>query len=132
MPDDSLWPDGSGTAWTIRYSVQFHYQMESKYFRLGRGRDEVQQRLKSLLADPQAALRAERLREQLSGLRSARLNRKDRFIYKLCVECRQFGDQNRWPIECCFGQTADPTVFNMLFVSLSHYSDIPNSFETES
>lgn len=132
MPDEFSWPDGSGTAWNIRYSLQFHRQLESRYFRPGKGRDDVPQKINSLLADPQGALRAERLREELSGLRSARLNRRDRFIYKLCAECRQFGDQNRWPIGCCLGQTADTSMLNMLFISLSHYSDIPKSFDLES
>ena len=129
MPDATSWPDGSGTEWNVRYSIQFHRQMGTRNFRSDGIRADIRRRINILLADPQRALRSERLGGKLSGLRSARFNRRDRFILKLCKECREFGDESRWPIDCCQDQKPDRSALNILYLSLSHYRDLPDRFE---
>ena len=131
MPEDFSWPDGSRLRWNVRYSLQFQRQLEQKYFRAPKVRQQLSRRLETLLVDPRSALRSERLRRQYSGLRSARFNAADRFIFKLCIECHGYGDQTRWPMDCCIGGKLDEARLNMLFTSINHYLDIPTSFDFE-
>ena len=103
--------------------------MGTRNFRSDGIRADIRRRINILLSDPQRALKSERLGGKLAGLRSARFNRRDRFILKLCKECREFADESRWPIDCCQDQKPDLSSLNILYVSLSHYRDLPDRFE---
>ncbi len=130
MPDDMSWPDGSGTSWTVRYSHQFQSQIGQRFFRRQNWRELITQRLEILLSDPQRAARAERLSQQFAGLRSARIDRRYRIIYKLCRECVSFDDRTRWPLDCCVLGEVDESAVNILFIS-DHYCDLPGRFSVD-
>ena len=112
--------------WTVRRSIQLEAQLRTRRFR---GlRDRIESRIVELLKDPYRAARAERLRYQYAGLRSAHVMDATRLIYRLCEECRRLGDQSRRPLHCCRDDaTADRTV-NLLCLS-EHYADIPLDFD---
>lgn len=80
-----------------------------------------------LFRDPYEAARAERLRGPYRGLRSARVDDKVRFIYRLCEECRREGEQRLRPIDCCMDGSTDDRTVNVLCLS-EHYADIPEGF----
>ncbi len=118
-------PEGA-PAWDVRYSRVFRRQLSMADLRPLAA--TIERRIGVLLQDPYQAAGAERLRNQFAGLRSARIDRRWRIIYRICGECRQLGDQRRRSLDCCLvGGTADRTV-NILMVS-DHYSDIPEGFE---
>ena len=112
--------------WAVRRSLHLDDQLEAPRYRTLRHR--IESRIAELLKDPYRAARAERLRHEYAGLRSARMMDATRLIYRLCEECRQLGDQHRRPIHYCRDDaTADRTV-NLLCLS-EHYADIPLDFD---
>lgn len=112
--------------WTVRRSLHLGDQFEAPRYRTLRRR--IESRIAELLKDPYRAARAERLRHEYAGLRSARMVNATRLIYRLCEECRRLGDQSRRPLDCCRdGVTADRTV-NLLCLS-EHYADMPLDFD---
>ena len=94
-------------------------------------REEIISHLQMLLRDPTDALYSKRLFREHRGLRSARFGWRFRFLYKLCGECRLYGDQARYPLACCVDQSPDSTTpdhtINVLYLS-DHYSDVPFGF----
>lgn len=127
MPGDFPWPDAPG--WEVRYSRQFRAQLETRPF-LQRN-SEIAARLQTMFADPYTAARAKRLTGRHTGRRSARLDRRWRIIYRLCVECRQLGDQARAPLDCCaHGGTSDRTI-NILCLGDYHSrpDNVPEEFD---
>ncbi len=112
--------------WTVRRSARLEDQLDTPRYRARRRR--IESRIAELLKDPYRAARAERLRHEYAGLRSARMMDATRLIYRLCEECRQLGDQSRHPLDCCHDDaTADRTV-NLLCLS-EHYADMPLDFD---
>lgn len=105
--------------------------MAQRQFRASNVRSAIASRLSTLLEDPFQAAKAERLSGRYAGLRSARVNRSDRFIYKICRECRQLGDRQRWSIDCCMSDDVDDRVVSILYVSVDHYRDIPDRFSVQ-
>lgn len=111
--------------WTVRYSERYTRQRASRRYR--HRLEFIDERLAVLLRDPYRAARAERLRASYRGLRSARVDDRLRFVYRLCEECRREGEQRLRPLDCCTdGSTEDRTV-NVLCLS-EHYADIPEDF----
>lgn len=111
--------------WVVRYSAEFQRQLESRQYRSRR--EEVLRRLDVLLGDVYRAGRAERLRGRYRGLRSARVDDRVRFIYRLCEECRREDEQDIRPLDCCISGDTDDRTVNVLFLS-DHYVDIPEDF----
>lgn len=112
----------------MRRSAVLLDQLESRRYRSLRTR--IESRIDELLKDPRRSDRAERLRHQFSGLRSARVVDATRLILRICQECRQLGEQHRIPLDCCMdNSTADRTI-NLLCLS-EHYADMPLDFELE-
>lgn len=127
MPDAFEWP--STPAWQTRYSLEFLQQMQQQGWRTRRA--EVVERLENLLTDPLGALHSERLLREHRGLRSARFGWRYRLLFKLCGECRLYGDQSRFTLACCLDHSAVPSpdfTINILYMS-DHYCDTPNRFE---
>ena len=126
MPDDFEWP--SATDWQTRYSLEFLEQMQGAYWRAQRA--DVVNYLQALFADPLGALHSERLLRDHRGLRSARFGWRYRLLFKICGECRLYGDKQRYSLACCFDDdpitTPDATI-NILYVS-DHYGDTPDRF----
>lgn len=113
--------------WRIRYSRQYRRQVQSKFFR--RRAKEIERRLDILFRDPYGAAGGHRLKGQFAGLRSADLDGKWRFMYRICRDCRVNGDERRRPIDCCLkGGTGDQTV-NILMISEHYAADIPEDFD---
>ncbi len=118
-------PDQPG--WTVRRSLYFLDQLDSRRYRSNRRR--IEERLEELLKDPLVAAGAERLRHELRGLRSANALGGTRFIYRICEECRRENEQMFRPLDCCVsGETPDRTV-NVLCVSEHYGGDMPDDFE---
>ena len=112
--------------WSVRRSLVLLDQLESRRYRSRRTRIEA--RIDELLKEPLRAARSERLRHQFAGLRSARVGDATRLIYRVCQECRQLGEQERLPLDCCVNNaTADRTI-NLLCLS-EHYADMPLAFD---
>ena len=111
--------------WEVRYSAEFRRQLESRQYRSRR--EEVLRRLDVLLGDVYRAGRAERLRGRYRGLRSARVDDRVRFIYRLCEECRREDEQHIRPLDCCISGNTDDRTINVLLLS-DHYVDIPEDF----
>ena len=78
--------------WQVRYSRQFTRQLDARQYRARRA--EILRRLEVLFGDVYRAARAERLKGRYRGLRSARVDDRVRFIYRICEECRRDGDQD--------------------------------------
>ena len=123
MSDASSLPDPSD--WEVRYSAEFQRQLGSRQYRSRR--EEVLRRLDALFGDVYRAGRAERLRGRYRGLRSARVDDRVRFIYRLCEECRREGEQDIRPLDCCISGDTDDRTVNVLLLS-DHYADIPEDF----
>ena len=112
--------------WTVRRSLHLEDQLEAPRYRTLRRR--IESRIAELLKDPYRAARAERLRYEYAGLRSARMMDATRLIYRLGEECRRLDERSRRPLHCCRDDaTADRTV-NLLCLS-EHYADIPLDFD---
>ena len=95
--------------WSVRRSLLLLDQLESRRYRSRRARIEA--RIDELLKEPLLAARSERLRHEFAGLRSARVADATRLIYRVCQECRQLGEQERLPLDCCLSSaTVDRTV----------------------
>ena len=127
MPDAFEWPSTSG--WQTRYSLEFLQQMRNERWRTRRA--EIVDHLETLLTDPLAALHSERLLREHRGLRSARFGWRYRLLFKLCGECRRYGDQSRFALSCCLEHDAAPSpdlTINILYMS-DHYGDTPERFE---
>lgn len=89
----------------------------------------IEGRVQELLKEPYKAAEAERLKHELRGLRSARVDKRIRIIYRICEECRELGDGAYRPLDCCADPAAahDRTV-NILCLS-DHYESIPWEFD---
>ena len=114
-------PDG----WTARYSLRFAKQLGDRPYR--HRQEFIFERLVVLFRDPYRAARAERLRHPYRGLRSARVDDRLRFVYRLCEECRRDGERRLRPLDCCIGGFTDDRTVNVLCLS-GHYGDIPEDF----
>ncbi len=123
-PDDS--------AFRVRWALQLSAQLQELHSAQLIAR--VRRVAEMLGVDPYRAARAERLTADLGGLRSARIDRRLRLLYRICGECRTMGDQERRALQCCSsGRTTDATV-NLLYVVDYHpkgLSDVPLEFDFE-
>lgn len=126
MPGDFPWPDAPG--WEVRYSRQFRAQLETRPFLQCKARSPAPA---DIVRRPLHGGAGETADGPHAGRRSARLDRRWRIIYRLCVECRQLGDQARAPLDCCaHGGTSDRTI-NILCLGDYHSrpDNIPEEFE---
>lgn len=105
-------------SWQDEYSEQFKEKLDSKEFRSLRGR--IYAKCALLRQSPYGAAHSERLRYDLSGKRSARVDKRVRLIFTVCEECIR---EHLWPNRnnCC----DDPSVRNpntIVFLDIwSHY-----------
>lgn len=109
--------------WRAEYSPQFEEDLNDPRF--SDSRPAVIAKCKLLLNNPYTAAKAERLKGDLRGKRSARVNRQVRIIYTICEECQR---ENLWPTynRCCQDPSVRaPKTVNFLALSRYHYRDIP-------
>lgn len=116
--------------WAVRYSKYFVDQLQTRQHR--RHKDDIDKSLNVLSANPYSARRSKRLKGPLAGLRSARIDRRWRLIFRLCEECESLGDKSRRPLDCCFTGETESRTMNVLCIS-DHYgkrvNDIPDDFD---
>jgi Txe/YoeB family toxin of Txe-Axe toxin-antitoxin module len=113
-------------AWQPRFSAFYLEQLGDRRYRARR--KEIDRRLAQLLRDPYTAAKAERLRYQYAGLRSAQVFDATRFIYRLCEECRKREEERTLPLDCCLDGNTPARTVNILCLS-EHYADMPAEFD---
>ena len=111
--------------WRVRWSAQLLRQLSRRPY--GPMRGDIDRVVDRLTIDPYHAARAERLKHPFTGLRSARIGRRIRLLYRLCEECRTFGDQSRRPIDCCETGATPARTLNLLYLT-DHYAGVPDDF----
>src|SRR3990172_13419749 len=111
-------PSSNPPPYSPAYTAEFAGQLESREFRSIAA--VIREKCALILGDPYGACRSERLKHELSGKRSAQVDRSVRLIYTICEECRQLGDQERNKLDCCPAETADLARVTFLTIT-RHY-----------
>ena len=111
-------PSSNPPPYSAAYTAEFAGQLESREFRSIAA--VIREKCALILGDPYGACRSERLRHELSGKRSAQVDRGVRLIYTICEECRRLGDEERNQLDCCLAETCDLTRVTFLTIT-RHY-----------
>ena len=81
----------------VRFSATFMNKLTAQ---TESQRRTIEGKIKLVRSAPLTACKSERLRWDLSGKRSARVDQRWRLIYAICEECHQRGDQGRNLMDC--------------------------------